>query len=348
MDAGVNEKRSIGVGGCVGEEQQPFSLKYRPHYLRDLTDDPAFLRTVQLLQAMEDLNVMFVGSPKVGKTMLLYALVYEYYGLQPNHKLPENNILFINNLRDNGIHYFRNEMKTFSQTHSTVFGKKKMIVIDDIDWVNEQCQQVIRNYLDKYASNILFLCVCTNPHKVIESIQSRLHVVEIPPMQDAYILARVRKIIHAENIRIHEDAVAHLLLYGRHSIRNIMNYLEKMLILDIPITLEVCHKTYLHVSVDKFDKYLCALKRDRDITAALKILFSIAEHGFSVIDIYDFFFSFLKQAPLPLLQEQEKYEIIKCLCFYIQQFNVLHEDHIELVFLTKRIYDILHPTPTSA
>ena len=42
----------------------------------------------------------------------------------------------INNLKDQGIQYYRNEVKIFSQTRSNIPFKKKIIVLDDIDLIN--------------------------------------------------------------------------------------------------------------------------------------------------------------------------------------------------------------------
>jgi len=54
-----------------------------------------------------------------------------------------------------------------------------MIIIDDIDTINEQCQQIFRNYIDKYNHNVNFISACSNIQKIIESIQSRTHILKI-------------------------------------------------------------------------------------------------------------------------------------------------------------------------
>ena len=54
-----------------------------------------------------------------------------------------------------------------------------MVVIDDMDILNEQSQQVFRNYIDKYKNNVNFICSCSNIEKIIESIQSRLYIFTI-------------------------------------------------------------------------------------------------------------------------------------------------------------------------
>ena len=107
-------------------------------------------RVLQVLAEIDDLNILFIGNACSGKTTLLNIMIREYYKLDVTEPVPENNILYINNLKEQGISFFRGEMKTFCQASSTVFGKKKMVIIDDIDMVGEQSQQVFRNYIDKY------------------------------------------------------------------------------------------------------------------------------------------------------------------------------------------------------
>ena len=149
-------------------DQEPFILKYKPYFLDDFGMDINMLGALKTLFKLDDVNLLLYGNPNSGKTNLLEALIREYYHLGKTDPFPENNILYINNLKEQGISYYRNEMKTFCQSCSVIYGKKKMIVIDDIDNVNEQSQQVFRNYIDRYKKNINFISVCTNMQKVIE------------------------------------------------------------------------------------------------------------------------------------------------------------------------------------
>ena len=67
--------------------------------------------------------------------------------------------MYLNNSKDQGIHFYRNEVKTFCQTCSLIPNKKKFVVIDDIDYINEQSQQAFRNIIDKYNHNIHFILI---------------------------------------------------------------------------------------------------------------------------------------------------------------------------------------------
>jgi len=68
-------------------------------------------------------------------------------------------------------------------------------------------------------------------------------------------------------------------------------------------------------------------------------LYGIYDYGYSVIDILDYFFIFVKSTTL--LNEDEKYNIIPLLCKYITIFHNVHEDVIELALFTNSINKVL-------
>jgi len=316
-----------------------FITKYKPYFIKDFCMDDKLYSVIKTLLDIDYLNILFIGNSSSGKTTILYALIREYYGLSKDANLPENNILFINNLKEQGIQYFRNEMKTFCQSHSSIHGKKKLVVIDDIDNINEQSQQVFRNYIDKYKHNIHFISVCTNIQKVIESIQSRVHIIQIPQPTTAQIQTIMNKIVDAENVVISEDAKNYLLMMTGSSVRVLINYLEKMYILGETVDLELCKKLCSNISFQQFETYIENIKQ-KDISGAIDVLYDIHDYGYSVIDILDYFFTFVKTTPI--LDEETKYRIIPLLCKYITIFHNLHEDGIELALFTNNIYKLFH------
>jgi len=316
-----------------------FITKYKPYYINEFTDEPYMLDILKTLFDIDDINILFVGNCSSGKTTLLYALIREYYGFKKTDYISETNIMFINNLKEQGINYFRNEMKSFCQSRCTVFGKKKLVVIDDIDNINEQCQQVFRNYIDKYKNNVNFISVCTNIQKVIESYQSRMHIINIPPHNETSLRKMMARIIADERLSIDADAQEYILTIANYSIRNMINNLEKIYILDKHIDLETCKKICNNISFQLFETYIIKIKNG-ELPECIKILYGIYDYGYSVIDILDYFFAFVKITEH--LSEDEKYEIIPFLCKYITMFHSIHEDVIELAFFTNKIYAKLH------
>jgi DNA polymerase III delta prime subunit len=315
--------------------KETFISKYKPYYLNDFCMNEKTMNILRTLLEIDDLNLLFIGSSGSGKTTLLYSLIREYYGLSKTYSIPETNIMFINNLKEQGINYYRNEMKTFCQSHCSIYGKKKMIVIDDLDTVNEQSQQVFRNYIDKYKHNIHFISVCSNIQKVIESIQSRIHIIQLQPPSNEEIKIIMNFIIKQESILIDEESKEHLLLMSNNSLRVLINYLEKIFIYGEQITIDICKKMCSTISIQTFEKYIELLKIG-ELQQAIMILYNIYDEGYSVIDILDYFYTFIKLTDK--VDEESKYKIIPFLCKYITIFNKLHEDVIELAFFTNNLY----------
>lgn len=315
---------------------QTFILKYKPYTIRDFFDDPLMFSALNLLY--DNMNLLFVGAPSSGKTTLLYAMIRDYYGITSKENIPETNIMFINNLKEQGINFYRTEMKSFCQSHCTIFGKKKTVVIDDLDIINDQSQQVFLNYIDKYKKNVNFIAVCTNIQKVIEGIQSRMHILRIPSPNRGQLQRIMERIVTEEGLEITEDAKEYLLETSNMSIRCLINYLEKISILGYNVDLAICKKICNNISLQLFEKYLEVLMAG-NLVEGVRIFYEIYDYGYSVIDILDYFFAFVKETNM--LDEEQKYRIIPFLCEYITIFHNLHEDVIELALFTNNIYGIL-------
>ena len=204
--------------------------------------------------------------------------------------------------------------------------------------INEQSQQVFRNYIDKYKNTIHFVFVCTHLQKVNESIQSRLHILEIPSPSEKGINKIMNNIIDTEKIIMDEESKKYLIAISNNSIRIMMNYLEKIYILGLPINIELCKKVCSNISYQDFDKYITFI-RNNQLDEAVKIIYNIYDYGYSVIDILDSFFNYLYITTL--LNEDEKYKIIPYLCKYITIFHSIHEHNIELALFTNNILTIL-------
>jgi DNA polymerase III delta prime subunit len=314
-----------------------FIGKYKPYFVKDFYLNEKTKIVLNLLIDMNDVNILFIGNAGTGKTTLLFAMIRDYYGLSETAIIPETNILFINNLKEQGIQYFRNEMKTFCKSQCSIYGKKKMIVIDDLDSINEQSQQVFRNYIDKYKQNIHFVFACTNIQKVIDSIQSRIHMIYIDLPTNLELMKIMNTIVEKENITIDEESKEYLLKLSNHSVRHVINYLEKIMIFSDKVDLSLCKKICSNISNTDFEKYVAFLNNG-NLTESIYLLNQIHSFGYSVIDILDFFFAFIKTTDT--MCENMKYNIIPFLCKYITIFNDIHEDHIELTFFTNQLYKL--------
>jgi pentatricopeptide repeat protein len=89
-----------------------------------------------------------------------------------------------------------------------------------------------------------------------------------------------------------------------------------------------------------FEEYTNCVKRG-DISRAIQIFCKIHDYGFSVIDILDDYFMFIKMTDV--LTEEEKYKTIPVMCKFITAFHNIHEDSIELYFFTNNLVRELNP-----
>ena len=89
----------------------PFLKKYQPQKYPDFIIDPDYIKLLKTMINMNNLNILLIGNNGSGKTSLIEATIREYYNLE---QIPKHNVLIINNLKDQGIQYYRNEVKIFS------------------------------------------------------------------------------------------------------------------------------------------------------------------------------------------------------------------------------------------
>ena len=313
-----------------------FINKYTPKEIEKFYLPENVIKSLNILIETNCLNILLVGGEGTGKTSILHAIVGKYYNTtQDNYN---ENILYINNLHEQGINYYRSEVKTFCQTHSYIRGKKKIVMIDDIDVINEQSQQVFRNCIDKYSHNVCFLSTCTNGQKVIESIQSRLTIIKLPPITKEIMVHVLEEIVQQEHIDIDTSAKDFVVSVSNNTIKNLINYLEKCKLLNK----NICYNTAVNICSDidiyTLEEYTNYVKQG-DINNAIKVLYSIANDGYSVMDILDNYFMFIKNTDK--LNENEKYKIIPFICKYITAFHEIHENDIELPLFTNNIMSIL-------
>ena len=311
-------------------DERLFVHKFQPISLDDFGMEDDMMTFIRTLIQMNNLNVLLTGNMASGKTSLLNAIIREYYG----GKLHSDNVLYINSLKEQGINYYRTDVKTFCQTCSTVKNKKKFVVLDDIDLINEQSQQVFRNCIDKYSRNVHFISSCCNIQKVIESLQSRFILVKIKPLNRDNLTRLIKKIGEAENIEMDADAEDFIINLSNNTVKVLVNYMEKFKLYGSPITLANAMSLCSNISFQIFEAYTNHVKNG-ELNQAIKLIYDIYDKGYSVMDILDNYFVFIKSTAI--LNDDDKYKIIPYICKYITVFHDIHEDEIELALFTNNL-----------
>lgn len=319
--------------------QDLFIDKYQPRSLEEFNLDPIPYDLIKTFLKEDRFFLIFQGTNSCGKSTLLNIIVNEYYK-DYNKEVINKNILYINNLKEQGINYYRSEVKSFCQTKSLIPNKKKIIIIDDIDQINEQSQQVFRNLIDTFSSKIHLLASCQNIQKVTESLQSRTFIINLNMISPEQIKIVAQQIIKNENINITQEAFQFLLDTCKN-INYLKNSLEKTFLLKSQLIDSALIKLLVfNINYDDLNSYMNYLQ-NKQLKEALDFIYNFFDSGYSVIDILDVLFSYIKLSEI--INENIKYKMIPILCKYIEIFHNIHEDEIELALMTYELLKIFHP-----
>ena len=304
--------------------------KYTPKCFADFEEEKSDI--IYLLQHFTKINVlsvMFVGPSSSGKTLLIEVLLSEFF----KNTNPQDNILRINSLKEQGIHYYRNELKHFCQNISS---QQKFVIIDDIDFLNEQSQQVIQSCIQKHNHHIHFVASCTNSQKVLDTLTTMLLPISIPQIETSLIEKIFHRIVSKENIQMDIESKNYI-LKTRHNIKILINDLQKCKLfgdfLDISTTKDLLCDIQ-HLIFDTFHHHM----KKNDVIRATKVLFDLHEEGFSVTDILYNYFEYIKH----FCDESDfvKYQITKVITKFTATFHVIHEDMIELALFVNNLNNI--------
>lgn len=304
-----------------------FLQKYQPKKLGDMFVSDNIKQIIQGLLHMETLNTLLVGPSGTGKTTLIQCIINEYYENQNT----KEDVLYINNLNEQGIHKFRQHILTFCQTNNTFF-KKKTIVFDDIDNVNDQMQQILRSCINKYSSNVNFISSCSNIQKVLDSIQSRVTILKLPSLTHLQLMHVLLLVKKKERLVFSKECNTFLINISDNSVKHLLNNLEKISILGSKITIDLLQNVCTNICFDNLKLYTHYWYVEQNFTLAYKEFSTLYDLGYSVIDILENYFTFVKITEL--LTDDVKFKVLPYICKYITIFQTIHEDNIELLLFT--------------
>ena len=141
-------------------------------------------------------------------------------------------------------------------------------------------------------------------------------------------------IITKECISVDPDVIVFIVNVCNGSIRILINYLEKFKLINRHIDCELAGQLCTNISFKELERYTyhCV---SQNHSLAMDVLISFVNKGYSVTDILDSYFTFLKHTEI--LNEDVKYKLIPIICKYITIFHNIHEDEIELYFFTNNV-----------
>jgi DNA polymerase III delta prime subunit len=310
------------------------SQKYQPISLNNFEKErQETIIQLKHLVEIKFMNVLLIGKSGSGKTAFTEAIVHDCL---PSQSI--DNIMRINNLKEQGIQFYRNELKHFCQNLSST---SKFVVIDDIDQLNDQCQQVIRNCIQKYSKTIHFVCSCSTQQKVNETIRALLIPIVIENVTYTMMENIFNHIVEGEKLLIEDEAKEYILKTSRN-IKTLMNNLEKCKLYNYnsesKLNIGTINDLLFDINVSTFDQFTECVKL-QNIEVSAQLLLSLYDKGYSVIDILTNYYNYCKGSSL--YSDADKFKITKIVTKSTASFHNIHEDKLELSLFVNDLIKIL-------
>ena len=163
-------------------------------------------------------HLMLSGSAGTGKTTLAKMLINEL-------GVDEYDVMYANGSKEARKVEWVDKLISFCQTMP--FGKFKIVLIDEADYMNpNSVQPALRNLMEDYSQTVRFILTCNYPNKVIPPLHSRCQGFHITKNDHTEFTARAAMVLVTEGVEFDLDVLDTYVKATYPDLRKCLNLLQ--------------------------------------------------------------------------------------------------------------------------
>jgi replication factor C subunit 3/5 len=216
----------------------PWIEKYRPSKINQIIGQDNIISSIKkMLKNGSFPHMLFHGTSGTGKTSTILSIIEELYG--------NNKTLMVMKLDasdDRGINSVRDEIKGFAEKVLLFNNGIKLIILDEVDSMTFDAQFALRRIIELYSSTTRFCLICNYENKIIHAIKSRCASFRFNPIEEKYIVERLRFISDYEKLKINDKCLNIIANISNGDLRKSINLLQSISMKNIKIKESDCYE----------------------------------------------------------------------------------------------------------